>query len=205
MTQSKGTLPAPCGFATGVGSRDTPPEKCADMELLGETLARAGYIWRSGGADGADLAFERGARRVVGDDRLQIYLPTQRFNDNPSPLFGVGPQALAMAAALHPVWERLDEGSRQKHARNCYQVLGWKLNQPSDLLICWTEDGCESARTRSRHTGGTATAIVLAERHGIPRFNLGKAGSAARLTDFLAAKGITLPRSICTGDQPSLF
>ena len=198
-------LPPPRGFVTGVGSRETPPEKCEDMELLGETLARAGYIWRSGGADGADLAFERGARRVVGQDRLQIHLPRKGFNHNPSPLFGVGPKALELVATLHPVWNDLDDASRTLHARNCYQVLGRKLNQPSEFLVCWTPDGCESERTRSWATGGTATAIALAERYGIPRFNLARKGSPARLTDFLAARGIRLARSIATGDQPSLF
>jgi hypothetical protein len=132
-------------------------------------------------------------------------LPYKGFNGNPSPLFGVGPKALALASTVHPVWEDLDRGSRVLHARNCYQVLGRQLNKPSEFLVCWTPDGCESGAMRSRVTGGTATAIVLAERYNIPRFNLAHEGSPARLTDFLAARGIRLPQSIATGHQPSLF
>jgi len=39
-------------------------------------------------------------------------------------------------------------------------------------LICWTPDGCESHRYRNRETGGTGTAISIADYHNIKIYNL---------------------------------
>lgn len=190
---------------TGVGSRETPEAIKLKMRAIGEALAKAGFTLRSGGALGADMEFEVGARRVPGA-RLEIYLPKKGFEGNPSPLYGVDEAALALAATVHPMWELVvAKGYDKLHARNCYQVLGRKLNSPSLFLTCWTEDGCEGEATRSMRTGGTATAIVLARRSGVPVFNLAREGSPARLSDFLAKLGVPSIAGLATGDQPSLF
>lgn len=189
---------------TGVGSRETPPEVLEEMRRLARVLAQHGYTLRSGGADGADLAFETGAREVQ-DAKLEIFLPWKGFNNNPSSLAGVGPNALALAATVHPAWERLRDSVRSLHARNCYQVLGKRLDAPSAFLVCWTPDGRESEHTRSQATGGTATAIVLACRHGVPVFNLQVQGRRAALNSFLAERGVRLPTATLMADQASLL
>lgn len=189
---------------TGIGSRETPPDVLAEMRALGKALAAAGFTLRSGGADGADAAFEAGAREISGA-ALEIYLPWPGFNNNPSRLVGVGPRALELAAAIHPAWQRLGPGPRKLHGRNCYQVLGRRLDRPSQFVACWTPDGCESERERSTRTGGTATAIVLASRHGIPVFNLARPGRRAALLEFLAELGVIIPRATLKVDQACLF
>ena len=50
----------------GIGSRRTPPELLDEMEVLGRQLAIADYVLRSGGAKGADSAFERCCDAVKG-------------------------------------------------------------------------------------------------------------------------------------------
>lgn len=191
-------------FYTGVGSRRTPPDVLAEISSIARVLAAAGYSLRSGGADGADAAFEDGARGVL-DARLEIYLPWSGFNGNPSRLAGVGPRALALAASVHPAWSRLGAAAQKLHGRNCYQVLGRRLNQPSEFVLCWTPDGCESELERSINTGGTGTAVALASRSGIPVFNLQKEGRLAALGEFLAQRGVVLPRTTLRADQASLF
>lgn len=193
---------SPC--YTGVGSRETPAEVVALMQELGALLASAGYTLRSGGADGADLAFEHGARRVSGAS-LEIYLPYKGFNNNPSMLYDISEEAYQLASTVHPVWHQLGYKSKQFHARNCYQVLGLTLDSPSEFLIAWTADGCESEASRNKNTGGTATAIALAERHRVPIFNLAREDSRARLADFLAHRGIKTPPGLAAGFQASLF
>ena len=133
------------------------------MTAIARFLEQEGYILRSGGANGADLAFEHG---VVDAAMKHIYLPERGFNGNTSPLYGVDDDALALAASIHPAWDRCKSYARLLHARNCYQVLGQKLNEPSDFLLCWTENG--------EKRGGTRTAIVLAENNNIPVLNFGK-------------------------------
>lgn len=182
---------------TGVGSRETPEPMLEQMRALGATLAKAAFTLRSGGADGADMAFEQGARSAAGA-RMQIYLPWQAFNGNSSPLYTVDRRALDIARGLHPTWHRLTPSARKLHGRNCYQVLGLSLDTPSRFLVCWTSDGCESTRTRSVKTGGTGTAIELAERHGVPVFNLGKAGRSIALREWLQQLSVELPDGVLT-------
>jgi len=175
-------------FYTGIGSREAPPEAIKWGEDLGFALAKAGYGLRSGAADGMDTAFEDGAQRASGI--MRIFLAWKGFNGNTSPLYIVSPESMAMAATLHPAWERLGQGPRKLHARNCNQVLGETLDNPSEFTVCWTPDGCESEKARTSKTGGTATAIALSDRNGIPVFNLRNSASRAKLNAFLAERGI---------------
>lgn len=126
-----------------------------------------GYTLRSGGADGMDSLFEEGF-----PDRKEIYLPWKGFNKNNSSLHNITPEAMELASQHHPVWNKLTDGPRRLMARNCYQVLGQYLNEPSDILVCYTWDGCESYRTRDIKTGGTGLAIELASLYKIPVINM---------------------------------
>ena len=48
-------------YYTGVGGRETPPHVLNLMTRIAQGLAKVGGILRSGGARGADSAFEAGA------------------------------------------------------------------------------------------------------------------------------------------------
>lgn len=165
------------GFYTGVGSRETPPEVLAYMTAVAAFLRAGGWTLRSGGADGADTAFERGASGAA-----EVYLPWGRFNSNPSPLFPPSDAARALDAATHPAWSRCGGGARSLHARNAHQVVGRDVNVPvpSAFLLCWTPDGAQTASECTAATGGTAMAIRIAERYGVPAFNLQRGDADAR-------------------------
>lgn len=145
---------------TGIGSRETPPEILAKMTQIATYLASRDYYLRSGGAPGADSAFEDGA-----GDKKQIFLPWRGFNGNKSNLFEIHPDAFETASRIHPAWDRCSQAAKKLHARNVHQVLGCNLNDPSEFVVCWTKDG--------EAVGGTATAIKLALHIGISVFNLG--------------------------------
>lgn len=153
-------------FYTGIGSRETPKDILKTMTQLAKDLDAIGYTLRSGGADGADDYFERGATRK------EIYLPWKMFNGNPSPLFKVSQEAMALASEHHPAWDKLKDPVRKLMARNATQVLGLELDTPSDFVVCWTPDGCESHLTRTAATGGTGLAISIASKMGISIYNL---------------------------------
>jgi hypothetical protein len=176
---------------TGVGARKTPLVFQEMLSDYAEALAKAGYLGRSGGADGADTAIEEGIDRVSG--KKEIYLPWRGFNHNKSSLFGVTDAALQIAATVHPAWGSLEQSDKKLHGRNVYQVLGANLSAPSRFLLCWTADGLELEKDRTRKSGGTATAIVLALRNNIPVFNLGRPGSLTRLNAFLTRLGVAIP------------
>jgi len=143
-------------FYTGVGSRKTPTHVLELMTRIAEKCYRLGYILRSGGADGADLAFEAGA-----GFQKEIYLAAH-----------CTPEAEMLASKYHPAWNRCSVFARKLHGRNAFQVLGKGLDTPSMCLVCWTPDGCESHAERSIETGGTGTAISIANAYNVPIFNL---------------------------------
>ncbi len=165
----------------GVGSRKTPEEVLRLMEKIAARLAALGFTLRSGGAPGADQAFERGARRVGG--KVEVFIPWPGFEGyRPGPEVSLySPQAVSMAAELHPAWKKLSEGARKLMARNCHQVLGASLTNPVEFVICWTPDGAETAAECSLTTGGTGQAIRLASKWGVPVVNLRKDGALERI------------------------
>lgn len=160
-------------FYAGIGSRSTPPEIMTMMQQVASRLGKRGYTLRSGGAAGADTAFESG---VPAGAPKEIYLPSEGFNGNKSSLFperlSNWDYALELAERFHPAWDRLSPFAKRLQARNCYQVLGADLCTPVQFVVCYTPDGCSSHESRSRETGGTGQAISIASFYNIPVFNL---------------------------------
>jgi hypothetical protein len=160
-------------YYTGIGSREAPQDALKQMEALAGRLARYGYVLRSGGAPGADSAFENGC----GSGSKEIYLPWAYFNNNPSHLYEITNEALSLAATIHPAWNNLSYPVQKLHARNCYQVLGKDLKTPSEFVVCWTVGG--------KVKGGTATAINLAKKFNIQVYNLALLQDRIDLLDYL--------------------
>jgi len=143
---------------TGIGSRETPEAVMRLMTRTAKKMAISGYTLRSGGAKGADTAFEKGA-----GDQKEIYLPWLGFNGSKSKLLPTE-AAFKMAAQFHPAWHNCNETARAFHARNCHQVLGHDLKTPTMLIICWTKAGLMG--------GGTGQALRIAKEYDIRVDNL---------------------------------
>lgn len=148
-------------YYAGVGSRKTVEDILKFMENLGEKFARLGFVLRSGGAEGADTAFEVGCDRACG--QKEIFLPWKKFNKNLSSLCKPTKEAFELASQTHPVWDTLSYGSKCLHARNCHQILGTDLKSPVAFTVYWSavED-----------QGGTQQAVRLSRKYDIPCFNL---------------------------------
>lgn len=171
----------------GIGSRDAPPEALLAIKSTARKLAELGFTLRSGGANGADSAFEAGCDELSG--KKEIYLPWKLFNSNQSRLFSTGSDALNLAAEFHPGWQYCKDPVRKLMARNCYQVLGLDLSTPVAFVVCWTLDGCETVETRTRKTGGTGLAISLASARGITVVNLANDCALDRLAELTKSAG----------------
>lgn len=157
-------------FYTGIGSRSTPLPVLMAMESFATQAARYGMILRSGAAAGADAAFEKGCDAVSGSK--EIYLPWKGFNKHLSTFDTPSSAAELLAIEIHPNFSKLSDAASKLLSRNMHQVLGFKLTQPSEFVICWTPDGCEHYSAYSHTTGGTGSAIALASHQDIPVFNL---------------------------------
>jgi hypothetical protein len=168
----------------GIGSRKTPPEILQGMYRVAQVLASRGYSVRSGGAEGADSAFEEGADSVGGVK--EMWLPWSGFQARRQGHYPQEPH-FTLAATLHPAWTRLSQGAQRLHARNTGQILGADLNTPVRFVVCWTPDGAQAEGEISRVTGGTGTAIRLACRYAIPVLNLQRPDAVQRLRALITS------------------
>jgi hypothetical protein len=135
-------------YYAGIGSRKTPADTLEFMTRLARILASKGYTLRSGGAEGADTAFEKGAGKSK-----QIFRPKHATEE-----------AIKLAMEVHPIPQHCNDYVRKLHGRNAQIILGWTLLDPVDFVVCWTPGG--------NTTGGTGLGIRLATERGIKVYNI---------------------------------
>lgn len=149
------------GYYTGVGARATPKDILKIMNDISLFLSKKGYVLRSGGANGADIAFESCSIRK------NIYLPWRGFNNNKSDFYNIPERYYNIAEGFLDNWKYMKPSVKKLMARNVQQVIGHDEDIIlSDFLICYTSNG--------ETIGGTGFAIRLAEYYNVPILNLGK-------------------------------
>jgi len=136
----------------GIGSRNTPPYILNVIRKAAAYLATSGYTLRSGGADGADLAFEAGCNLVNG--RKEIFYPDHATEES-----------IHHASKFHPSWNSCTSYAKKLHGRNSMIILGKDLLTPVSFVLCWTPMG--------KDIGGTSQSIRIARSLGIKVLNLG--------------------------------
>jgi hypothetical protein len=150
---------------------------CAVMTKVAERLAAVGWRLRSGHADGADQAFEKGAC-----GQADIFLPWASFNKQ-VPVLGEAYRfpaqwAFDVAAEHHPKWEHLGQAVQKLMARNAHQLLGYDSREPKvSFVLCWTPEGAGN--------GGTGQAIRHARALDIPVFDMGVEATYDRVSRWL--------------------
>jgi hypothetical protein len=138
-------------YYAGVGSRETPLDVQLLMADIADFMGRKRFILRSGGAEGADDAFERGAK----------------FHNHPFEIFkpeDATPEAIEIASNCHPNWKACDTFARKAHGRNSMILFGESLRVPVNMVICWTP--------RGEVVGGTGQTIRMAKDYLIRVINL---------------------------------
>lgn len=149
----------------GIGSRQTPKPVLQLMMSLATALQVKGFTLRSGGAMGADSAFESGCQIK------EIFLPWNNFQGK-TMLYPIPTEAYEIAAYTHPYFHDLNPPVQKLMARNIMQILGPELNTPSLFVLCWTPDGVENGLMTTQATGGTGQAIRAATNFNIPVINI---------------------------------
>jgi hypothetical protein len=145
----------------GIGSRLTPFPIQDVMRCLAARLSPTHKLI-SGGAEGADRAFERGCK-----GSYQIY----RAHDATAP-------AIELASRYHPAWNRCTDFTKKLHGRNSMIILGADLNDPVKFVVCYTPDG--------KDTGGTGLGIRIATAYNIPIINLHDPYWLQRIKTFIS-------------------
>ncbi len=193
--------PRPGSFAyAGVGSRRTPPDMLRAMGDIAQTLGEAGVALSTGGADGADRAFETGALRT--DAPITVHTPWPGYNGyrpgrHPETDIDVvhptstetlqGHRYDYLAKEHHPYWSRCSRGARALFLRNV-SILAGALdddgnNLPVRAVIAWTPNGLPVGR----EAGGTGHTLRTAASLDIPCINLSPRTPPERNAAALAA------------------
>lgn len=164
-------------YYAGIGSRECPEHIQKLMTEIAAILERKNYILRSGGAIGADTAFEKGVvknKEIFYTDDYAVN--GERFTYERSDL----DFADKILKTYHPAYQvkngKKGPGIKNIKAvkllsRNTFQVFGVgtkTLN--SDFVICYTSDGAETVTTFD--TGGTGQAIRISYDYDIKVYNL---------------------------------
>ena len=209
--------PQPDSFAyAGVGSRQTPPEILETMADIAQTLGDAGTALSTGGAHGADKAFETGALRTHAP--ITVHTPWPGYNGyrpgrdpetdidvvHPKPASTIqGHAYIDLAREHHPYWTRCSRGARALFLRNV-SVLAGALDDEGETLpvravIAYTPNGLPTGR----EAGGTGHTLRTAAALGIPCVNLSRRTPPERNAAALAAVP-AIVRDAVLGRAPGL-
>ena len=177
-------------FFAGIGARKTPEQVLKTMKDVAKILSKQGFVLRSGGADGADSAFEAGVDEV-DSTKKEIFLPWDGFDPkrdgnkryaNGTTVFAdeASPRHIDLARKYHPKFDEMGRGAQSLHARNGSQMFGRHLDHRTDVVVCYTE--------RGEVKGGTGQALRIAGDAGIPIVNLGDDELRYASAEFIAKR-----------------
>ena len=171
-------------YYAGIGSRQTPEEECRWLIDYASRLERLGYILRSGGANGADLACEDG---VKDPKNKEIYLPWKGFNGSYSELYlesftdSMYAEAYELAKTFyHSDLNKASHAVKKLMTRNTLQVFGQTpglMKNASEFILCWTPAGLND--------GGTGQALRIANHYGIKVYNIKNTIDKLEFDEFL--------------------
>ena len=139
-------------FFAGIGSRQTPSNILPMMAAISKHCMEKRFYLRSGGAKGADTAFEEG---VPKGDPKEIFTAYEATND-----------AINYVRKYYNAqsFEGKPRYVQRLLGRNAMIILGKNLDTPSKFVVCWTPG--------AKPVGGTGLGLKIAEEHKISVYNL---------------------------------
>lgn len=208
-------------YYTGIGSREAPEWALELGCRVALHLAEKGYTLRSGGADGMDDAFEKGAllyEKGRGVLTREIYIPWYRFKKkerlDKQCRFVLGDHTvrwcgeMLMKTGVCPNWDKLRDPIKKLFSRNVYQVIGqFQKNQSthvySEFVVYWSK-----VDKKGRAMGGTRIAVNLAIALEVDTYNLNipkekealftRTGFVEQKKDMGRVRGHPPTRAVCS-------
>lgn len=167
------------GIYAGVGSRETPVEICRIMYRWGYCLSKLNLTLRSGGAIGADISFEQGCDKNLGNK--EIYYTYKYFVNYKNTITNhylyndeLRERKEELVYKYHPRASSLSKGAFGLMMRNCHQILGCDLMSPVDFVLMWSPKIYTRDNRIYNCSGGTGFAVRLAYSLDIPIFDITK-------------------------------
>ena len=164
-------------YYAGIGSRETPKDVCNKMTEIASLLEKQDFVLRSGGAEGADHAFEIGISDPL---MMDIYLPYINFNNKSGSKYifistfdHSNYKAAYESLKYHPRGFNMSHGTKVMMIRNYFQACGLVNQSNSSFVICWTPKGANGYTIKTTYDdGGSGQCIRIAAAHNIPVYNL---------------------------------
>lgn len=156
-------------FYAGIGSRNTPQRILSKMIITATLLAEDGWTLRSGGAIGADTAFEEGCD--LEDGKREIF----KAKDAEEWAYI---EAKKHIPKNRPAFHSWSPYARSLIARNMMQILGRKMDEPVTFVLCWSMANINDG-------GGTGYGMRCAMHHNIPVFNLYEENAWEEFKEFI--------------------
>ena len=164
-------------YYAGIGSRETPKDVCNKMTEIASLLEKQDFVLRSGGAQGADHAFEIGISDPL---MMDIYLPYINFNNKSGSKYifisnsdHSNYKAAYESLKYHPRGFNMSHGTKVMMIRNYFQACGLVNQSNSSFVICWTPKGANGYTIKTTYEdGGSGQCIRIAAAHNIPVYNL---------------------------------
>lgn len=170
-------------YYTGVGSRNLTPSQLSLLEEIGKALASKGFTLRSGGADGTDIAFQKGACSV-NPTKTEIWIPWKTFNSLPlsqgslsqANYVTISQEQTEKAGqwlcdtGIMPWWSNCKQSVQKLHSRNVHQVVGNEdtSSAPLSKVCIYAAEEDENDNVK----GGTRTAVMASRFLNIPTYNI---------------------------------
>ena len=163
----------------GTGNRDAPESVLKQMHELANQLSQFGYILRSGGLDGPDLAFEAGSKDT------ELHLPWKDFNQRKAYSYFNSQENKVLAKMFQPTFDGLKPAIQAFLCKNVRCIMGKDLKSPVRFMVLWSNDGAEHSKDIVQATGQMTHLIKIASAMKIPVFNLGRQDAEQRLKHYL--------------------
>ena len=147
------------------------------MTEIASLLEKQDFVLRSGGAEGADHAFEIGISDPL---MMDIYLPQINFNNKSGSKYifisnsdHSNYKAAYESLKYHPRGFNMSHGTKVMMIRNYFQACGLVNQSNSSFVICWTPKGANGYTIKTTYdNGGSGQCIRIAAAHNIPVYNL---------------------------------
>lgn len=175
--------------------------------LLVARLAKAfddkGIVIRTGGMNGTD--------EIVCNSvsNPELHLPFKNFNKRQAPSQYSNEICTELARRQQPNLDSLQNVQKAILAKNPRLIFGRYLTSPAQLVIVWSEDGCELPREVTIRSGNAGHLAKIAAVSGIRVINIQRPDAEQRAMAFLESLNVQqeqpqqpAPANGPTGQQP---
>lgn len=162
-----------------ISNDNAPPHVVEQFKKIVLDMEARGYTMRTSGNKGVEEIIES----LVSSK--EVHVAWKGFNQRETQFTRVDKAAIELVGTLHPAFNDLKDSVKTIIARYAHVILGKDLKSPVRCVVCWTEDGAESAKEKTAKTGYCGTPIQIASNARVPIFNLKNDNAIYRLNNFL--------------------